>query len=94
MQARHFEPVLQDDSETVAVLETERDQSAGDARDLLIPGRIAKPPLSVRDRGRVGAALNRSKKGSTQIKHQKSIISRRGAEASGRFRLRAALGRR
>jgi hypothetical protein len=41
MQARHFEPVLQDDSETVAVLETERDQSAGDARDLLIPGRIS-----------------------------------------------------
>jgi len=90
MQARHFEPVLQDDSETVAALEAEHGQPAGDAPDLLIPGHIAEPPLAVGDRCHVGAALNRGKKRSTQIKHWNSIIFRRGAEASGRFRLTAA----
>ncbi len=69
MQARHLEPVLQDHSETVTTAEAERRQSAGDTRDLLIPGRIAEPLVAVDDRGRVGAALNCSKKGSTQIKH-------------------------
>src|SRR5262249_29983857 len=39
------------------------------------------------------AALNCRNKSSTQIKHWKSIISGRWAEASGRFRLRAAPGR-
>src|SRR5262249_55176950 len=48
------------------------------------------PPLGVGDRDRVGAPLDRSKKGPTQIKHRKSIIRRRRAEASGRFRLKAA----
>ena len=69
VQARHLEAVLQDHSETVTTAEAERRQSAGDTRDLLIPGRIAEPLVAVDDRGRVGAALNCSKKGSTQIKH-------------------------
>ena len=90
MQARHFEPVRKDDSETVTALEAERRQPTGNARDLLIPGRIAEPPLAVDDRGHLGAALDRSKKGPAQIKHWKNITSRRRAEASGRFRLRAA----
>ena len=36
-----------------------------------------------------GAAFDRSKKGPAQIKHWESITSRRWAQASGRFRLRA-----
>ena len=89
MQARHFEPVLQDDSETVTAPEAERRQPTGNARDFLIPGRIAEPPLAVDDRGHLGAAFDRSKKGPAQIKHWESITSRRWAQASGRFRLRA-----
>jgi hypothetical protein len=69
MQARHLEPVLQDHSETVTAPEAERRQPTGNARDLLIPGPIAEPPLAVDDRGRLGAAFDRSKKGPAQIKH-------------------------
>src|SRR5215470_15397845 len=94
VQARHFEPVLQDDTETVAAPEAELGQPACEARDLLVPGRIAEPPLAISDGGRVRAALNRSKEGPTQIKHRKSIIRRPRAEASGRFRFSAAPGRR
>src|SRR6516165_3356990 len=91
MEARHFEPVLKYDSQTVAVPEAEHGQSACDGRYLRTPGRIAEPPFAVGDRRRVGAALHRSKKGPTQIKHRKTIICRRRAEASGRFRSSAAL---
>jgi hypothetical protein len=92
--AGHFEPVLQDHRKTVAAPEAELGQPACDACYLLIPGGIAEPPLAVDDRGRVGAAFNRSKKRSTQIKHRKSIICRPRVEASGRFRFDAAPDRR
>src|SRR5215472_15819566 len=94
VEARHFEPVLQDESETVAAPEAELGQLACEARDLLVPGRIAEPPLAISDGGRVWAALNRSEEGPAQIKHRKSITRRPRAEASGRFRFSAAPGRR
>jgi hypothetical protein len=92
MQARHLEPVLQDDSETVAAPKAERGQPAGDARDLLIPGRIAEPPRAVDDRSHVGAALDRRKKGPTQIKHRKSIIRRAAPRQANDFVCRLLSG--
>jgi hypothetical protein len=71
MQARHFEPVLQDHGQPVAAFDAERRQPARHARDLGIPRRIAEPPLPIVNRHCVGTAFDCSKKGPAQIKHDR-----------------------